>query len=224
MLRGCLGFIGSCVHACRGCSNRRGGGFFHHIGRHLFIEKYPTKPQEITIQLCRKAGEVRVFRLRYLKVSSPLKKRKNPEMCIELESVRATCSSSDYQERMQSLCWALRVWLVFISLTARERLVWNFPNFLSHSNFPPIRARDTRPEGGRLVVGALPLVVWPLELAANGARPGFRAQPGKLPSVFNHRSVYILTVEPLTGQRNFFIYRTTHDHREQLYSRWNCIN
>lgn len=42
----------------------------------FFIEKYPTKPQEITIQLCRKAGEVRVFRLRYLKVSSPLKKRK----------------------------------------------------------------------------------------------------------------------------------------------------
>lgn len=26
----------------------------------FFIEKYPTKPQEITIQLCRKAGEVRV--------------------------------------------------------------------------------------------------------------------------------------------------------------------
>lgn len=117
---------------------------------------------------------------------------------------------SDVQQQRQrlpgadaeSLCWTLRVWLVFISRTARERLVWNFPNFLSHSNFPPIRARDTRPEGGRLVVGALPLVVWPLELAANGARPGFRAQPGKLPSVFNHRTVYILTVEPLTGHRH----------------------
>lgn len=52
------------------------------------------------------------------------------------------------------------------------------------------------------MVGALPLVVWPLELAANGARPGFRAQSGKLPSVFNHRTVYILTVEPLTGHRH----------------------
>lgn len=52
------------------------------------------------------------------------------------------------------------------------------------------------------MVGALPLVVWPLELAANGARPGFRAQPGKLPSVFNHHTVYILTVEPLTGHRH----------------------
>ncbi|CAB1446233.1 unnamed protein product [Pleuronectes platessa] len=87
-------------------------------------------------------------------------------------------SGSGCQERMQSLCWLLRV------------------------NFPPISARDTRPKGGRLVVGALPLVVWPLELAANGARPGFRAQPGKLPSVFNHRSVYILTAEPLTGHRH----------------------
>lgn len=88
---------------------------------------------------------------------------------------------------------------VFISHPARERLVWNFPNFLSHSNFLPIRARDTRPERGRLVVGALPLVVWLPELAANGARPEFRAQPRKLPSVFNHRAVSILTVEPLTG-------------------------
>lgn len=33
------------------------------------------------------------------------------------------------------------------------------------------------------MVGALPLVVWPLELAANGAGPGFRARPGKLPSI-----------------------------------------
>lgn len=52
------------------------------------------------------------------------------------------------------------------------------------------------------MVGALPLVVWPLELAANDARPGFRAQPGKLPPVFNHRSVYILTAQPLTGHRH----------------------
>lgn len=52
------------------------------------------------------------------------------------------------------------------------------------------------------MVGALPLVVWLPKLAANGARPGLRAQPGKLSSVFNHHSVYILTVEPLTGQRH----------------------
>lgn len=37
VLGGCLGFIGGCVHACRGCSDRRGGGFFHHIGRHLLL-------------------------------------------------------------------------------------------------------------------------------------------------------------------------------------------
>ncbi|TNN84090.1 hypothetical protein EYF80_005696 [Liparis tanakae] len=78
------------------------------------------------------------------------------------------------------------------------------------TNFPPIRARDTRPKGGRLVVGVLPLVVWPQELAANGARPGFRAQPGKLPAVFNHRTVYILTVEPLTGTA------TRSGHRDPL--------
>lgn len=43
VLRGCLGLIGSCVHACRGCSNRRGGGFFHHIGRHLFLSEISHK-------------------------------------------------------------------------------------------------------------------------------------------------------------------------------------
>lgn len=36
------------------------------------------------------------------------------------------------------------------------------------------------------MVGALPLVVWPLELAANGARPGFRAQPEE--AAFNLQS------------------------------------
>lgn len=58
------------------------------------------------------------------------------------------------------------------------------------------------------MVGALPLVVWQLELAANGARPGFRAKPGKPPSAFNHHTVYRGTLGTATGsgpERGLFI-------------------
>lgn len=62
--------------------------------------------------------------------------------------------------------------LLFISPTARERLVWNFPNFLSHSNFLPISVRDTRPEG-RMARGRRPSIgCLAFERVANGARPG----------------------------------------------------
>lgn len=43
----CLGFVGGCVHACRGGSNRGGGGLFHHIGRHLFYGNIPGKYRKI---------------------------------------------------------------------------------------------------------------------------------------------------------------------------------
>lgn len=48
------------------------------------------------------------------------------------------------------------------------------------------------------MVGALPLAVWRLELAANGARPGFRAKPGK--TAFSLQSSHRL--HPNTGPRH----------------------
>lgn len=48
------------------------------------------------------------------------------------------------------------------------------------------------------MVGALPLAVWRLELAANGARPGFRAKPGK--TAFSLQSSHRL--HPNTGHRH----------------------
>lgn len=47
------------------------------------------------------------------------------------------------------------------------------------------------------MVGALPLAVWRLELAANGARPGFRAKPGK--TAFSLQSSHRLHLS--TGHR-----------------------
>lgn len=114
MLRSCLGFIGSCVHACRGRSNRRGGGFFHHIGRHLFIGNIPQNHSKLRSN---GAGErtMNMFSLRYSKVPSPSKK--NPEMCIKLKSVRAMRSSCSYQERMQSLSVGLSACGLYLYLS-----------------------------------------------------------------------------------------------------------
>jgi len=89
------------------------------------------------------------------------------------------------------------VLVLFISPTARERLVWNFPNFLSHSNFLPISARDTRPEGRmargrRHSIGCLAF-----ERVANGARPGLGHNRDCLQSL----SLHINTYEPVSAKK-----------------------
>ena len=51
--------------------------------------------------------------------------------------------------------------LIYVSQTARDRLVWNFPKFISHSNFPPITGRDTRcGAGGACTVPYHWLLAW----------------------------------------------------------------
>ncbi len=104
MLGGCLGFIGSCVHACRSCSDRRGGRFFHDIGRHLFIGNIPQNHSKLRSTGVRKGGRW-IFSARNIQKSLLSLFKKNPEICIKLKSVRAMRSSSGsgYQERMQSL-------------------------------------------------------------------------------------------------------------------------
>lgn len=55
VLRCRLGFIGSRVHARRGRGDRRGGGFFHHICRHLLLcRKYPTNAEKLGSTGCKK--------------------------------------------------------------------------------------------------------------------------------------------------------------------------
>lgn len=90
---------------------------------------------------------------------SKVPQKKNPD--TSLESVGASRSSSSHQERAQPLWGSPRVPpYLYLSPHANGSCETS-QTFFPTVTFSQSGARDTRPEGGRLVVGALPLAVWP---------------------------------------------------------------
>lgn len=165
-----FGFIRCTVHARRSRGNRRRGAFFHDVGRHLLWE--------VSFEIVFKkkssssVSSIRVNAVMYVDTVPDM--NGYPHEVSRDQLVRQWCHSLWFHRLpavVATACLSV-VLVLFISPTARERLVWNFPNFLSHSNFLPISVRDTRPEG-RMARGRRPSIgCLAFERVANGARPG----------------------------------------------------
>lgn len=139
----CLGFVGGCVHACRGGSNRGGGGLFHHIGRHLFLWKYPRKIQENTVHRCN--GEFEgCFLISCFKEYPRPQGGKDPEMWIKCKSVsaRRRSGSRSEQERSQNLSVGLSACGLYLYLSLHA----NGSCETSQTFFPTVTFHQSEPE------------------------------------------------------------------------------
>lgn len=133
------------------------------------------------------------------------------------------------QRTMRLTGWGF-VWVLFISGTARERLVWNFPNFLSHSNFVPISVRDTRPDG-RMARGRRPSIgCLVFERAANGARSGLGHNRGCLQSCRLHINTWTSDYHPGRKQALSWLDRACwsqsgekHEQRRDIWDSAHCM-